>query len=815
MKKYGCIGKKLTHSFSKEIHARLADYEYELIELEEAEIASFFGKKDFEAINVTIPYKQTVIPYLDSVSEIAKRIGAVNTILNRDGKLYGYNTDYYGMKALIERVGLDFRGKKVLILGTGGTSKTARVVAEDFGAAEILIVSRTGTDGYITYDEAVRNHSDSQIIINTTPSGMYPDCGGKPIDISSFNLLQGVIDAVYNPLRTNLVLDAIDRGIKAEGGLYMLVMQAVVAVEKFLDTKIPRKDAERVFEEVLIAKENIVLTGMPGSGKSTVGKLIEIDGYTFFDTDNEVEKRCGCTIKELIAEKGEKHFRDLESEVISELSEKSASIIATGGGAVLREENIRSLKRNGKIFFLNAELSRLAATDDRPLSDTKEKLEKLYAERIDIYKSTADVIVPDIKTPAAEAEYILENRKPKFADTAIFNPSVLGGVISAPPSKSMAHRYLIGAALSGDRCILTGVDYSEDILASIDCLKSLGAKVTTENDTVIINPDGFMQVKNPLLNCRESGSTLRFFIPLALCLGKTVILRGSERLFERPLGVYEELCRENGFLFEKDKNSVTLSGNLKSGNYKIRGDISSQFITGLIFALTYLNEHSTIEIIPPFESRSYINLTISALKSFGADINFADALKIEIKPSKMHSFSGKIEGDYSNAAFLDAFNFIGSNVKVENLRSDSLQGDKVYGEYFDKISNGTPTLDISDCPDLGPVLFALAALKNGAVFTGTDRLKIKESDRGTAMHEELKKLGGGLIFGDNKITVPKQELHYKGQILDGHNDHRIVMALSLILTKTGGKLRGVKAVKKSYPKFFEDIKSLGAEVELL
>ena len=241
MKKYGCIGKKLTHSFSREIHARLADYEYELIELSEEDIPTFFEKKDFEAINVTIPYKQTVIPYLDSVSDIARRIGAVNTIVNKNGKLYGYNTDYYGMKALIGRIGLVLSSKKVLILGTGGTSKTARVVAADLGASEILTVSRRAAVGCITYEQAASIHSDAQIIINTTPSGMYPDCDSKPIDISHYPTLEGVVDAVYNPLRTCLVSDAISRGIKAEGGLYMLVMQAVVAVEKFLGTEIEKQ----------------------------------------------------------------------------------------------------------------------------------------------------------------------------------------------------------------------------------------------------------------------------------------------------------------------------------------------------------------------------------------------------------------------------------------------------------------------------------------------------------------------------------------------------------------------------------------------
>ncbi len=397
---------------------------------------------------------------------------------------------------------------------------------------------------------------------------------------------------------------------------------------------------------------------------------------------------------------------------------------------------------------------------------------------------------------------------------AIFNPCKLSGSISAPPSKSMAHRYLIGAALSGERCVLSGIDYSEDILASIDCLIALGAKITTNDDTVTIESQDFMNTENPILKCRESGSTLRFFIPLALCTGKTIVFEGSQRLFERPLDVYQKLCCENGFTFNKTDSSLTVCGKLKSGNYKLRGDISSQFITGLIFALVFLNKASTIEIIPPFESRSYINLTIDALNAFGAKVAFTEEYKIEIKEAKLHSFSGKLEGDYSNAAFLDAFNFLGSSLNITNLNPQSMQGDKVYSDYFGQIANGSPTLDISDCPDLGPVLFALAALKNGAVFTGTDRLKAKESDRGNAMHKELQKLGGGLVFGENCITVPKQTLRYNGVCLNSYNDHRIVMALSVILSKIGGEIENVQAVRKSYPNFFENIKQLGADVTL-
>lgn len=410
MKKYGCIGKKLTHSFSKEIHARLADYEYELIELAEDELEGFFEAKDFSAINVTIPYKQAVIPYLYSLSDTAKRIGAVNTIVNKDGRLYGYNTDYYGMKALVQKTGIEIKGKKVLILGTGGTSKTANALTEDMGASEIITVSRTKTEKYITYEEAVKEHSDAEVIINTTPSGMFPDCENVPIDISAFGNLGGVLDAIYNPLCSNLILNAKKRGIKAEGGLYMLVMQAVVAVEKFLDTKIPQTVANEVFASILSSKENIVLTGMPGSGKSTVGKLLNTDGFAFVDTDEEIVKRCGCSIKELINLKGEKYFRDLETEVVKDVSSKGCQIISTGGGAVLRKENVHYLKRNGKLFFINANPDRLCPTDDRPLSDTAEKLRKLYEERIDIYKSTADVTVPDMATPEEEAEFILRAR---------------------------------------------------------------------------------------------------------------------------------------------------------------------------------------------------------------------------------------------------------------------------------------------------------------------------------------------------------------------------------------------------------------------
>jgi shikimate dehydrogenase len=414
MKRYGCIGKKLGHSFSKEIHAKLAPYSYDLIELAEEDVGAFLKKREFAAINVTIPYKTAVIPYLDSVSEIAERIGAVNTVVNREGRLHGYNTDYFGMKALVLRCGLSLLGKKVLILGTGGTSRTAQVLARDLGAGEILTVSRRGGEGHITYADAASRHADAEILFNTTPVGMFPNSDGAPIDLAPFLKLEGVVDAVYNPLSTDLVLAARARGIRAEGGLYMLVMQAVFAVEKFLNTSIPKSEGDRVFAELLSQKENIVLTGMPGSGKSTVGHCLAQRGYRLVDTDGEIEGRCGLKIRDFIEKNGEDAFRDLESEVIRDLSAESGLVIATGGGAILREENLRRLGRNGRIFFLDAPLSRLSATHSRPLSDTEEKLARLYRERMPIYRKTADVTVPDLGSPAAEAEDILAKRTELF-----------------------------------------------------------------------------------------------------------------------------------------------------------------------------------------------------------------------------------------------------------------------------------------------------------------------------------------------------------------------------------------------------------------
>ena len=397
---YGCIGEHLTHSFSREIHAALTDYSYELKEIPMGELPAFMTARDFKAINVTIPYKQDVIPFLKEISDTAKAIGAVNTIVNKDGELYGYNTDFGGMSALIKRAKIDLFGKKVLILGTGGTSNTALAVAKHMGAATVFKVSRSEKAGVLTYDEVKANHTDADILINTTPCGMFSREQGMPIDPALFPNLSGVIDAIYNPLRPAFVLKARAQGVPAVGGLYMLVMQAVLASEIFVDTKYPTDIAEKVYRQVKAGKENIVLTGMPASGKSTVGKLLaEKLNRPFIDTDEEIEKATGKTPSEIFATQGEPAFRDIETAVIRGLIHQNGAIIATGGGAVLRPENVEALRMNGRLFFLNRPVEQLMPTDDRPTASTKEAILKRFSERFATYLSTADIAVPGDGTP--------------------------------------------------------------------------------------------------------------------------------------------------------------------------------------------------------------------------------------------------------------------------------------------------------------------------------------------------------------------------------------------------------------------------------
>ena len=407
---YGCIGETLKHSFSKEIHNSLSDYNYQLIEIPKSEFEDFCISKEFKAINVTIPYKELIIPYLSKIDSTAERIGAVNTVVNRDGKLFGYNTDFYGMKSLIEHAKVSIKDKKVVILGTGGTSKTAFEVASSMGAKEILKVSREKKENAITYQELYCSHKNAEVIINTTPVGMYPNVFNTPVDLSLFSNLQGVVDVVYNPLRTPFITAAKKKGIAAEGGLYMLVAQAVRASEIFIDKKYDTGAVDSIFNSIYLRKENIVLTGMPASGKSTVGAIIAQKlKREFIDTDSLIEKAEGMTIPDIFKAHGEKYFRDAEQRAIKSIAAESGKVIATGGGAILRQSNVDALSENGQLYFIDRPLEKLLPTSDRPLASDRESIKKRFEERYDIYRNTADVIINADSDAQTVSDRILED----------------------------------------------------------------------------------------------------------------------------------------------------------------------------------------------------------------------------------------------------------------------------------------------------------------------------------------------------------------------------------------------------------------------
>lgn len=404
---------------------------------------------------------------------------------------------------------------------------------------------------------------------------------------------------------------------------------------------------------------------------------------------------------------------------------------------------------------------------------------------------------------------------------ALFEPSKAKGTVYAPPSKSEAHRYLIASALSKDTSVVHGIINSDDMRATIDCIRDLGIYVKRDNNTVIVNaplnegekkPRRNLYEGKPIFNCLESGSTLRFMLPIALVLCGGGFFWCEKRLVKRGVDVYKEALKQDGVEIECFEDGIFATGKLKGGKYTLRGDVSSQYVSGLMFALPLLKKDSEIEILEPFESKNYVDMTISTLNKFGIVIERKGSNNFLIKGGQVyHGGEWSVEGDWSNAAFLFALNEIGGDIKVDGLDKNSLQGDRVCLDIFKKLNDEEPIIDLANCPDLAPIAFVVASLKNGAKFINTRRLKIKESDRAEAMAEELGRLGIVVDVHENDVYVHKNDIKTTRYILLGHKDHRIVMALSVLLSKMGGMIDGIEAVGKSYPNFFEDLTRVGVK----
>ena len=407
--RYGLIGEKLGHSFSKDIHERIADYTFDLIPLSKEEFKTFMEKKEFTALNVTIPYKKDVIPYLDEMDEHAKAIGAVNTIVNRDGKLKGYNTDFTGFLYMVKKHNVHMEGKKVLIIGNGGASAAIQAVVQHESAGSMVIIDVVPGNGAISYDEMFSSHLDAEIIINTSPIGMYPRIGNAPIDISMFHKCEAVLDVIYNPTLTRLCFEAQEMDIKRVNGLEMLIAQAKQSVEFFLDKSIDDQIIDDIYQDMLRERCNIVLIGMPSAGKTTIGKMLENRMQKeFIDLDDIIIEKAGKSIPEIFEESGEAGFRAIETEAAIEVSKLNNKIIATGGGTIKHKVNMDYLRQNGITIFIDRDVDKLISSDpNRPLSKSTDALEKMHAERLPLYQKYAAYVAvnnSDIESTVTEIE---------------------------------------------------------------------------------------------------------------------------------------------------------------------------------------------------------------------------------------------------------------------------------------------------------------------------------------------------------------------------------------------------------------------------
>lgn len=673
-------------------------------------------------------------------------------------------------------------------------------------------------------------------IINTECD---PDCS-----LDGFTSLETVMDLNVLPLRTDLMMAAQDRNRKTCGTLEFAVRQALCAYEIMGGKEADEASVSACMKEIYRQKRNIVLIGMPTSGKSTLSALLgRITGRTVYEMDAEAEQRLGTTIRECFAQHGEAYFRALETEIARDFSKGTGCIISCGGGVIKTPETMRWLRYNGRIIRLERELAQLYATGDRPLSANNSDLEKLYEERMPLYRKYADECADNTGKIEDTLRQLLHD-----ADEGDLLPQMFGrpkkAVIAkgrmrfvharVPSSKSLSQRALIAAALAEGTSQIHYCGHSDDISATMHALEKCGAVFEEKGTVLRVHGIGSsMPAAEETIDCGESGTALRFLIPLYALSGRPVRFRGHGRLMKRPQTVYEDLFAQRNLLFEKDGDILNICGPLKAGVYDVKGNVSSQFISGLLFALPLCEEDSVIHVEAPLESSSYIALTLDVLREAGIEIR-REELTFYIKGNqKYHSFDYSVPGDDSQAAVFAALCLLKQvPVQVVNMDHDSSQPDHAmieiaerFGAKVSETDQGylfepgeikAVNADLSQTPDLGPVLFALAAKAEGtSVFTGTARLRIKESDRTAAMEEELNRLGVRVEVTENSFIVEGKNTIEGGITVQGHNDHRIVMALSVLAAACEKPLciTDASAVNKSWPYFFYDLVSAGVNAK--
>lgn len=767
--------------------------------------------------------------------ESAIKAGSYDLLVRKETGVRGYSSAYYALLKVLKKY-LSYGQKTAAVLGEGSLSKCVYAVLNELG----LTFEVFGTAKDIMETRAKKRFG---YIINTTMDAYDPDQPGVCFDLNRFSSLSCVIDLNPLPFRTEMMLEAEDHGIPAYGGLEFIVTQAAIVRKIITGASFDQDAVNACMDEVYRKRRNIVLIGMPTSGKSTLSFLLgRITKREVTEMDEEAVRRLGMEISECFRLHGEGYFRALETKIAHDLYAAEGRIISCGGGVVKTPATMRFLQYNGIVVRLVRELAQLYASSDRPLSANNDDLKRLYHERMPLYQKYADEnadntgkiedTLRQLMHFAREGELLPEMFGKE--ETVIVSKGKTKPVeIRVPSSKSLSQRALIAAALAEGVSTIHYCGHSEDINATMRALEKCGARFEEKGTHLRVYGIGRKTIRaNGTIDCAESGTTLRFLIPLLALGDETVTFEGHGRLMQRPQSVYEEIFAKQELLFEKKDSLLRIKGPLRAGIYEVSGNISSQFISGLLFALALCEGDSEIRVQPPLESSSYIALTMHVLALAGIEIR-QEGLCFHIKGGqKYHSFAYIVPGDDSQAAVFAALAML-KNVPVQVVNMDHASkqpdhaivkiaeqfGARVHetesGYLFEPHELQAVNLSLGETPDLGPVLFALAAKARGTtVFTDTARLRMKESDRIASMEEELGRMGVAVRASENSFMVEGRDEIEGGITVSGHNDHRIVMALSVLASACEKPLRinGAHAINKSWPYFFYDLKEAGMDV---